>query len=214
MMKTIVVVVAVLALCIIVSEARPPKGPGSGESRKGGDRKHGDRPLKHGVKFCKALVNGNITNDNQTFDNVFSVVNTTCVELLEYLAQNYSAPENTTERTKRRAKSGRKGPRGKKNSSDSDESESIESAESESIEGAESESSGSEGSQSREGRQGDGESEEQTSIENLLHFCGGVGKSVPTGTSPDLEVILDKFVPPCTTACVLAEGVDCADEEA
>ncbi|WAR09139.1 hypothetical protein MAR_019097 [Mya arenaria] len=105
---------------------------GNSDSRKTGDRKQGDRPLPkplgREVKLCKALVNGNITNDNQTFENVFIAVNTTCTELLDFLvAQNDSVPEDTT-----------------------------------------------------------GE------------------------TSQDLVAIVEKFESPCTTACEIAGGVDCA----
>ncbi|XP_052807201.1 uncharacterized protein LOC128236391 [Mya arenaria] len=209
MMKTIVVVVAVLALCLIVAEARSRKSHDSGnsDSRKTGDRKQGDRPLPkplgREVKLCKALVNGNITNDNQTFENVFIAVNTTCTELLDFLvAQNDSVPEDTTGRTKRRAGRGRgsKGRRqpGKKASADSEKSISSESIESDE-------------SGSTDERQGDGELGGQTPVKKLLHFCDEVKEFVPTEeTSQDLVAIVEKFESPCTTACEIAGGVDCA----
>ncbi|WAR09116.1 hypothetical protein MAR_019074 [Mya arenaria] len=86
-MKTMVLAVAVLALCLIVAEARPPrKGKGGGGRR--------PRPLMRQAKFCKGLVNGNITNDDATFDAVFTDVTSVCGDLLQFLEDNKPVDES------------------------------------------------------------------------------------------------------------------------
>ncbi|XP_052808039.1 uncharacterized protein LOC128236940 [Mya arenaria] len=177
MMKTMVLAVAVLALCLIVAEARPPrKGKGGGGRR--------PRPLMRQAKFCKGLVNGNITNDDATFDAVFTDVTSVCGDLLQFLEDN--KPVDESERTKRRAGGrGGKGPRGPRVGDDTE---------------------GGEGEGERE--------EPTSVEKLLNFCDGVEKFEPTDNAPEGLQEILDEFQTPCDTARNLAGEDDGAEDEA
>jgi len=66
------------------------------------------------ARFCQGLVNGNITSDNATFDQVFDDVKATCPELLQWIQDNKPTEEPADEpqaapARKRRALDGMRG---------------------------------------------------------------------------------------------------------
>ncbi|WAR09115.1 hypothetical protein MAR_019073 [Mya arenaria] len=70
-----------------VSSLIQRKGKGGGGRR--------PRPLMRQAKFCKGLVNGNITNDDATFDAVFTDVTSACDDLLQFLEDNKPVGDDT-----------------------------------------------------------------------------------------------------------------------
>ncbi|KAH3862257.1 uncharacterized protein LOC127866204 [Dreissena polymorpha] len=144
------IVVAVLVCAVILSEARPQGGSGnqqrpskgSGKQKPtpmqrakptqtpkpangGGDLKPPRRPeaVKGAGKFCGALVNGNITNNNTTFDGVFTSVSGVCTDLLAWLEANKPTDAPPAEGTGKRGPAGGKKSRGGKDSSESDDAD-------------------------------------------------------------------------------------------
>jgi len=102
------------------------------------------------ARFCQGLVNGNITSDNATFDQVFDDVTATCPELLQWIQDNKPTEEPAEEpqaapARKRRAfgrRGGKKGTRQMKSKSVDDDEDSMS-----------------------------GESKEKSVVKMLLGFC-------------------------------------------
>ena len=132
------------------------------------------------ARFCQGLVNGNITSDNTTFDQVFDDVTATCPELLQWIQDNTPTEEPAVEpqaapARKRRAFSGKRGgkkvPRPMESESVDDDDEEEEEEDSIS-----------------------GESKEKSVVEMLLGFCRAVERKQNDEVCKNILVVVCLFL--------------------